>query len=336
MHHKLVYLFNQPLEEFKELFKDRKEHIEIIRAGIRIEKTYEEILDLVKDATIILFGPPSTYLTREILETAIKVKFIQCITVGYDNIDLGAATELGIPVANNPGWNNEAVAEHTIMLMLMCLRKAIYVHQRTLEKGWTVPDILGFYNINLEFKGKTLGLIGCGATGREVAKLARAFGTKILYHKRTRLTADEEFKLGLEYRSLKNLLSESDIVSIHVPLTDETRGLIGSSEISLMKDGAILVNVARSGIVDESSVAKALHSGKLSAAGFDVYETAQDGVLVPDTPLTECENIILTPHTAGPTKEAMMRMYSQWTQNVFRFLDGEKPLYLLNNRWSNK
>ena len=332
MHYKLVYLLGKPLDEFKDLFKDRKEQIEILKAGIRNEKTHEEILDMVKDATIILFGPPSTYLTREILEAANEVQFIQCATVGYDRIDLEAATELGIPVANNRGWNTEAVGEHTIMLILMCLRKAIHVHHRTLEKGWTMPDIRGFYNRNLEFNGKTLGIIGYGSTGKEVARLARAFGPKILYHKRTRLTADEELDMGVEYRSLNGLLSESDIVSVHVPLNDETKGMIGSDEISVMKDGAILVNVARSGIVDEGAVAEALSSGKLSAAGFDVVNMAiEDGVWAPDSPLTECENIVITPHTAGPTKEAMVRMDAQWTENIFRFLDGDKPLYLLND-----
>jgi phosphoglycerate dehydrogenase-like enzyme len=332
MQHKLVYLLSKPLDEFKELFKDRKEQIEILRAGIRNEKTHKETLDMIKDATIIIFGPPSTYLTKELLEAAHEVQFIQCATVGYDRIDLDAATELGIPVANNRGWNTEAVGEHTIMLILMCLRKAIHVHHRTLKKGWTIPDIRGFYIRNLEFNGKTLGILGYGSTGTEVARLARAFGPKILYHKRTRLTVDEEFEMGVEYRSLNGLLSESDIVSVHVPLTDETKGMIGSDELSVMKDGAILVNVARSGIVDEGAVAEALNRGKLSAAGFDVVNmTFEDGVWAPDSPLTDCENIVITPHTAGPTKEAMVRMEAQWTENIFRFLDGEKPLYLLND-----
>ncbi len=141
--------------------------------------------------------------------------------------------------------------------------------------------------------------------------------------------------MGVEYRSLNGLLSESDIVSVHVPLNDETKEMIGSDEISLMKDGAILVNVARSGIMDEDAVAEALNSGKLSAAGFDVVNmTIEDGVWAPDSPIIECENIVITPHTAGPTKEAMVRMDAQWSENVFMFLDGNKPHNLLNDVWS--
>jgi glyoxylate reductase len=337
MGQKLLYFLSYPLGQIQDLFKDSKEPLEISRGGLQKEKTHEEILEAVKDATIIILAPASPYLTRDVLEDSKELKFIQFISIGYENIDMEAATDLGIPVANNPGFNARAVAEHTIMLILMCLRKILYVHRRTLERGWSIPELNRFYDKNLEFRGKTLGIIGLGSTGMEVARLARVFEPRILYHRRTRLTAGEEMELGVEYRSLERLLSESDIVTLHVPLTDETRGMIGSDEIALMKDGAILVNVAREGIVDEYAAAEALKSGKLSSAAFDVFNyVVKDGLYVTDSPLTECETFIISPHTAGASRESRETQVKQWTEYVCRYLNGEKPLYLVNDVWSQK
>jgi lactate dehydrogenase-like 2-hydroxyacid dehydrogenase len=186
----------------------------------------------------------------------------------------------------------------------------------------------------LELKGKTLGIIGLGAIGKEVVRLAKPFGPKIIYYKRTRLSEEKEKKLSVKYRSFHGLLSESDIVSIHTPLTEETKGMIGESEIALMRDGAIIINTSREKIVDEYAAAEALKMGKLSAAGFDVLETrVMDNVRYGDSPLMECENVVLTDHQAGTTLEARKRGEKQWVANINRFLDGMKPLYLVNNVW---
>jgi lactate dehydrogenase-like 2-hydroxyacid dehydrogenase len=186
----------------------------------------------------------------------------------------------------------------------------------------------------LELKGKTLGIIGLGAIGKEVVRLAKPFGAKMIYYKRTRLSEEEEKELSVEYRSFHQLLSESDIVSIHAPLSDETKGMIGESEIELMRNGAIIINTSREGIVNEHAASKALKLGKLSAAGFDVLETrVVDGVRYGDSPLMDCDNVVLTDHQAGTTLEARERGDIQWVANINRFLNGEKPLYLLNNVW---
>jgi len=319
------------------MFPDREESLDIHHAGIRGETTDEGVQAAVRDATIILFFPGSPYISREVLEAAEKVKFIQCTTVGYDNIDLEAATGLGIPVANNPGWNTRSVAEHTIMVILMCLRNIIYAHTRTVKQGWKMPEEwMKHVNRNKELQGKTLGIIGLGTTGIEVAKLARVFNPRILYYKRTPLSVKDEKELGVEYRSFEELLAESDIITLHVPLTDETRGMIGRNEIALMKDGAILINVAREGIVNEAALAEALQQGKLSSASFDVWNSKiEDKVWQPDSPLTDCENVIMSPHTAGPTKEARDRATVQWTENLYRYLDGDRPHNLVNDVWSS-
>jgi len=270
--------------------------------------TEEEACEAVKDATLILTWPGRTHINKKILEAARGVELIQFGSVGYDNIDLEAATELDIPVANNPGWASVSVAEHTVMLILMVLKKA---RERELH----------------ELRGKTLGILGLGTIGKEVARLANAFGVKILYHQRNRLSEDEEVELVVMYRSFNEILEESDVLSIHVPLTEETRGMIGRDEIAKMKEGAIIVNTARKEVVDESAVFEALDGGKLFGFGTD-FE--------PDRSLSGIRNVMMTPHVSGFTVEGVARAKVQLFDNVFRFMRGEKPLYLVNDVWPSE
>jgi lactate dehydrogenase-like 2-hydroxyacid dehydrogenase len=286
-----------------------------------------------------MVNPMSRRISRRVLEAAEQVKLVQSIVVGYDNIDVEAATELGIPVANNPGWNSTSVAEHTLMLILMTLKQTLYAIRKTDEgKGWRMPDdFRDLYPKIGELKGRTLGLIGLGSIGKEVAKRAGAFGAKIVYYKRSRLTSGEEEGLGVEYRSFEGLLAESDIVSLHVPLTDETRGMIWVDEIALMKNGAIIINTARGGILDEQAAAVAIKTGKLSGAGMDdLGHRIVDGVIFGDSPLIECDNVVTTPHLAGTSWEALTQSTVQWVANVAKVLSGETPLYLLNDVWPSE
>jgi lactate dehydrogenase-like 2-hydroxyacid dehydrogenase len=275
---------------------------------IRKKLTEEETCEVVQETTLILTYPGGPHLTRKTLEAAHDVKLIQFISVGYDNIDLEAATELEIPVANNPGWASTAVAEHTIMLMLMVLKKA---RERELH----------------ELRGKTLGILGLGSIGKEIARLVNAFGVTILYNNRNRLSEEEEAELDVTYRSFAELLEESDILSIHVPLTEETRAMIGRDEISRMKDGAIIVNTARKDVVNESAVFEALNEGKLYGFGTD---------FVPDRSLSGFGNVIMTPHVSGFTVEGGVRAKAQLFDNISRFLRGEKPLFLVNTVWPSE
>jgi len=183
-------------------------------------------------------------------------------------------------------------------------------------------------------KDKTVGLIGLGAIGIEVARLANAFEAKILYFKRNRFPETEEKMLGVVYRPFEKLLAESDIISLHIPLSDETRGLIGRDEIALMKDGAIIINTSREDILDEVAAAEALKSGKLSAAGLDVVTTkVVDGITSLDSPLVGCENIVFSPHQAGTTFEARNRSKLQWSDNIIKVLKGENPSFIVNDVW---
>jgi phosphoglycerate dehydrogenase-like enzyme len=279
-----------------------------------------EIIDAVKDADMLFMVPGGVFLNQEILEAARNVKFIKFMSVGYDNIDLDAATELRIPVANNAGWAAPAVAEHSIMLILMTLKQAIYMYTKAIQQGWAVGEE---YPERREFKGKTLGILGLGSIGREVARLAQPFGVKVLYNKRRRLTEVEEVNLGVMYRTFDDLLTESDILSIHVPLTQETQGIIDGDALSKMKDGVIIINTSRKEVVDEKAIFDALESGKLFGFGTDFQ---------PDHPLTGQENVVMTPHSSI-TPAARNRAGRLAFENIHRFLRGEKPLYLVNDVW---
>jgi len=327
---KLVSFLWLSAESVTEMFKEKTGPLTVIRAGLRHEVTEDEACEIVKDAKVIAVFPGSPNMTKKILESAKKVGFIQAFGVGYDNIDIDAATELGIPVANNPGFNANAVAEHTIMLILMTLKNALRINRLCLDGTFTQDKRRNL--LPLELKGRTLGLIGLGDIGKEVAKLAAAFDSKVIYYKRNRLSKEAEHQLSVQYHSLEELLAESDIVSIHIPLTDATKGLIGKKEIDQMKDGAILINTAREHIMDEEAVAKALKTGKLSGVGVDTIQMEiVDGVFTFDSPLPPLENVVLTPHTAGATKEALTRANVRWVENVCRFLNGEEPLHIVND-----
>jgi len=199
-------------------------------------------------------------------------------------------------------------------------------------KQWTLSEKQGFWDQVWELRGKTLGILGLGSIGKEVAKLARVFGPEIIYFKRTRLLEEEEEALGVEYCSLDDLLVRSDILSIHVPLTDETRGMIGREEIGKMRPGAILLNLARGEVIDEEALAEAVLEGRLSGVGTDVLiENRRGNVVETPSPLLDLENVMITPHMAGPTKEARERSQIQATDNILRVLGGEKPLHLVND-----
>ena len=284
------------------------------------------ICKMVEDADVIL-QVPVWMLTREILENMHKLKLLQFLSIGYDSVDLKAASELGITVANNPGFCAIPVAEHAIMAMLALMRWAAYSHMELVKGNWVQNEIQ--FKIG-ELNGKTVGILGLGSIGTEVAKRLKGFNMRILYHKRNRLDEAAEKELGVEYVSLDQLIEESDILTIHIPLTDNTRGLIGRDEIARMKKGAILINTARGPIVDEAALAEALKEERLMGAAIDVPRYGEGELPQLIETFKGIKNVLLTPHVSACSPESEIRWVKQFTENVVRVLRGEAANFVVN------
>ena len=286
----------------------------------------DELMAAIADADLVL-GDYSggTPITRRVVSAAKQLKFIQQPSAGYNHIDVNACRDAGIPVANTPGANDSSVAEHTIMLILACLRKLTYFNAKTHEAEWLFDRRreVGTFDLG----GKTVGLLGMGRTAQAVASRLAPFGVTLLYHSRARMNPADEKQYQATYASLEEILTVCDIVSIHLPLTQETEGIITADRLALMKPTAILINVGRGPLVDETALAEAVRSKKLSAAATDVFSKEPPPK---DHPLFGVENVILTPHLAGSTLEAGTRVIGMATDNLARVLKGEKPLWLVN------
>lgn len=284
------------------------------------------LVEAVRGADIIIgdftFRLP---LDKEAIGAASGCRLIQQPSVGYQHIDLEAARQEGIPVANAGAANTVGVAEHAIMFMLCLLKKALYFHAKTAGGEWRQSD--AFSLGSFELLGKTLGIVGMGNIGREVARRANAFSCRIVYSDPVPLPQEVEKELGAERMELDDLLRESDIVSLHVPLTPHTRHLIDRDKLALMKPEAYILNLARGEIVDEEALAEALQEGRLEGAGIDVF--AEEPVN-PASPLLRSDKVILSPHVAGATNESRVRIMNVLIENVNRVLRGEKPLFVVN------
>jgi phosphoglycerate dehydrogenase-like enzyme len=258
-------------------------------------------------------------VTAETIAGAPRLKLIQKIGVGLNTIDLEAARARGIAVANMPGTNSRAVAEMTLLLMLAALRRLPAVDRATREgQGWvTGPALQDHYG---ELGGKTVGLVGYGAVPAILAPILRAMGAKVLYTAR-----QQRPDAAAEWRTLPALLAEADIISMHVPDTPETHGIIDAAAIARMKPGAIFVNTARGGLVDEPALVAALESGHLRAAGLDVF--AQEPVKAAGNPLLALDNVVLAPHLAWLTIETFDRSLAVAVENCRRLAAGEKLLH---------
>lgn len=264
-------------------------------------------------------------LRREHLERARKLRFVQTPSHGFDHIDVEAAAERGIPVANVGTSGAEAanVAEHAFLLMLACAKRLPEGHEALRGGRWANQDLM---RAGLtELHGKTLGIVGLGQIGREVAKRGAAFGMELLYHD---VVADPEAEeaYGLRRVPLDELLETADAVTVHVPLLDETRGLIGPEEIAKMRDGAILVNTARGPVVDAEPLAEACRTGRLRA-GIDVFDPEPPPA---DHPLLDCPNVVLSPHVAGTTGESVRRIMAAALENLRRCAASEDVRDVIN------
>jgi phosphoglycerate dehydrogenase-like enzyme len=267
-------------------------------------------------------------ITAEMVQAMSKVKVIAQPSTGYDHIDLVACRKKGIPVCNIGGANAISVAEHTLALALLLVKRIGYAHQKILDGMWVQEELL---NVAAEIHGKTWGIIGLGRIGREVAARAKGLGADVVYTDLVRFQRSEEEKLGVRFLPLNKLLAESDVVSIHVPLNDKTRKMIGERELRLMKSLGVFVNVSRGELVDETVLAKAVTEGWIGGAGIDVFAkepVPQDHPLV--VAAKQGANIVLTPHIAGATNDARMRIIQVTVENVTRVLLGQQPMNVVN------
>jgi len=290
----------------------------------------EELVEKVKDADALL-----TLLTDrvddELMDTAgPQLKIISNYAVGFDNVDVKAATDRGIVVTNTPSDEvNEAVAEHTWALILGLARRIVEADEATRKggfRGWEPDTFLGTCLL-----GKTLGIIGLGRIGSMVARRAAGYKMKTLYNKRTRDDKLEK-ELGVNFADIDSLLSESDFVTLHVPLTDETRHMINEETMKKMKKGSYLVNTSRGSVIKEHDLVGALKSGHLMGAALDVFDNEPDI----DPELIGMENVILTPHIASATWEAREKMGEQAINAILDVLEGKKPENLANEEVWNK
>ena len=306
---------------------------EIPRAGIEllrkhaIELDYRkgpplsdsEIKKAIKGVDAIIAVIPDQ-ITKEVLEAADEnLKIVAHYVVGYDNIDVEAASKLGIYVSNTPGDLTESVAEHSMALMLTVGRKIVQADRFTRAGKYKYWDPMIF--MGPVFAGKTLGLVGLGRIGKHFARLAKGgFNMRILYHDVKR-DEDTETELGALYTSLDDLLEQSDVVSIHVPLLPSTKHLIGMKEFKKMKPTAYLINTSRGPVIDEDAMIIALKENWIAGAGIDVYE--EEPKIRQD--LKDLENVVLTPHIGSATREARIQMARMAAENIIEVLINKKP-----------
>jgi len=251
-----------------------------------------------------------------------KLKLIQLLSAGYDRADLAAARKAKVPISNNGGANSVAVSEHALLLMLAVSRKLIQQHANVTGGRWrgnSVPKVN-------EVRGKTLGIIGLGTIGKKTARLAQAFGMIVTYYDVARLTEAEEDALNVRFRLLPEIITKSDIISLHVPLNDTTKHLLGAAEIARMKPTALIINTSRGPVIDEKAMHAALAAGKIGGAGLDVFDEEPPPA---DNPLFTLDNVVLTAHLAGPTWESNEARLRNGFDNVQRVARGEAPLWVI-------
>ena len=293
-------------------------HIEKLRSIGDVEifkgmpKNSEELKRRIGDADIAIVG--WSHLTEEILKAVEKLKMVSIWATTCHYVDLKTARERKIVVTHVPGYATEAVAEHVFALLLAAARKLLLAdkHVRRGEFDWRPFR-------GLELAGRTIGVIGTGAIGCRVAEIAKAFKMRILaFDKYPNFERAEE--IGMKYVDLQTLLRESDVITLHVPLTPETEGLIGKSDIDLMKEGCVLINTSQGKVIDEKALIEALKSRKIAYAGLDVFEEEPPPK---DNPLFKLENTVLSPHIGFHTLEAAKRCTEICIDNIVKFIEGQ-------------
>lgn len=291
-----------------------------VRPGI----THEELKRIIVEYDALIVRS-TTKVTRDIIEVAQRLKVIGRAGVGVDNIDVAAATEKGIYVVNSPDAVTIAAAEHTMGLLLSLARRIAHAHSAMKVANESDGGVERKKFMGTQLSGKTIGIIGIGRIGSYVAKLAQAFGMKVLGYDPF-VTPESARQKGIEWKELDELLKESDVISLHVPLTDETYHMINAQKLAMMKDGAMLINTSRGAVVDEAALYEGLAGGKLSGAAVDVVEIEPPW----KSKLLELDNVIVTPHLGASTIEAQEIAAKDIAEQVLSVLRGEMPRSAVN------
>jgi D-3-phosphoglycerate dehydrogenase len=281
-----------------------------------------DYLNAMKDADVFILRLGK--IDRNVIENSPKLRVIGKVGVGYETVDIAAATGAGIPVVITSGANSRSVAEHTLALMMAISKYLINTYNETRSGKFHEARSSGRL---FEMFGKTVGIIGLGSIGAEAARLCKAIGMVVLGFDPL-LSKDEIEALGCVFHAdYENMLKECDFISIHVPLMDSTRGMIGKKQLSMMKKSGVVINCSRGGIVDERELVEALESGTIAAAGIDVFETEPPD---PNSPLLTTRNLIYSPHSAAQTREAIVRMHTMCMEGCLEVMAGKRYPHVAN------
>ncbi|MBM4406243.1 MAG: D-glycerate dehydrogenase [Chloroflexi bacterium] len=285
---------------------------------------YERLLAEAKQSDA-LFTLLTDRIDAPLLAAAPQLRVVSNMAVGYNNVDVAAATARGIYIGNTPGVLTETTAEFAFALLLAWARRVPEAQRFAREGRWKTWEPMSLLGVDLH--GATLGIVGVGRIGEAMARRARAFQMRILYQSRTRKPALER-ELGIIYAGLDTLLAESDFVSLHVPLNAETRGLIGARQLAKMKPTAALINTARGDVVDQAALIKALQAKSIAGAALDVTDPEP---LPAGNPLYQMENVLLTPHIASASRGTRLRMAMMAALNIVDVLEGRAPTHCVNS-----
>lgn len=282
--------------------------------------TDEETVEAAKDSEILLVN--KKVITKEIIEKLPSLRYIGLFATGYNNIDLEAASERGILVANAPNYSTDFVAQ-TVFAFILNFANSVPLYNEAVKSGeWIRSKTFSFFTFPLtELRGKTLGIFGLGSIGKRVAEIATAFGMRVIVTTRTQRTDNIYESVDKE-----RLFCESDFLSVHCPLTNDTRELVNENTLSLMKPTAYLINTSRGGTVNEKALADALNSGKIAGAAVDVLSKEP---MQADNPLLTARNCVITPHIAWAARETRERLVSLVADNIKHFIGGE-PINIVN------
>ncbi|MET9890910.1 2-hydroxyacid dehydrogenase [Streptomyces sp. NPDC006465] len=286
---------------------------------VTVVEAADEDPGALREAHVVITGLGP--VTAEHIAAAPDLELIQCASHGFDYVDLDAARDRGVPVCNigSSGAEKQNVAEQTFALMLALAKQLVPAHTALTEADWALPRLQQSIT---ELSGKTLGVIGLGHIGEEVARRALAFDMSVVYAGPKPVSAETEARLGARHVELDELLRTSDYISLHAPLTEATRHLLNAERLALLKPTAFVVNTARGALIDQDALADALHAGTLAGAGLDVFDPE------PPTPalrLLKAPNVVLSPHVAGVTRETLVRIALAAVQNAADFVAGKPP-----------